>query len=56
MSVKDKYDITEKLFEKLPAKKEEENKDYEVVVKLPSDKKKKGKSKNAILKMMGEEE
>ena len=54
MSVKDKYDITEKLFEKLPAKKED--KDYEVIVKLPSDKKKKGKSKNAILKMMGEEE
>jgi hypothetical protein len=53
MSTKNKYDLTEKLFEKLPAK--EENKDYEVVAKLPSSKKKKSKSKNALLKMMGEE-
>jgi hypothetical protein len=53
MAEKTKYDLTEKLFDKLPVK--EGNKDYEVVAKLPSDKKKKGKNKNALLKMMGEE-
>lgn len=53
VSIKDKYDITEKLFEKLPVK---ENKDYEVVDRLPENKKKKGKkASNALLKMVGEE-
>jgi len=47
-----KYDRTEKLFEKLPAK--EEDKDYEVIDKLPSGKKKK-KNQNALLRMAGEE-